>query len=207
MENPLACPKCGYERKTTDRAPLTQCPSCEIVFAKYKPTPETKASSTPVKSTPVAPRTESLPRRTTKTTWFIGFGAMLVVVVILLGQNETNTQAIDSTKDFLSIHGAQIVATAEPGVLSLRIVEKTTEAPVRAYRVVFATQNSSLMSDKAGSSDRAAFLRNQGVALVWKAKFCTGELLNAMRRNGIGMVSGQIKDGNGEIQAIAICNS
>ena len=207
MANPLACPKCGYERKAKDRAPLTQCPSCEIVFAKYKATPETKTSSTPVKFTPEALKTEPPPRRTTKATWFIGLGAMLVVIVVLLGQNETNNRASDSTKDILSMHGAQIVVTAEPGVLALRVVEKTTEAPVRAYRVVFATQSASLMSDKAGNSDRGAFLRNQGVALVWKAKFCTEELLNAMRRNGIGMVSGQIQDGNGEIQTIAICNS
>ena len=207
MANPLACPKCEYERKATDRAPITQCPSCEIVFAKYKRTPETKTTSTPVKSTLEYPKTEPPPRRTTKTNWFIGAGAVLVVIVVLLGQNEANTRASDPTKNLLSIHGAQIVAAAEPGVLSLRIVEKTTEAPVRAYRVVFATQNASLMSDKAGSFNRGAFLRNQGVALVWKAKFCTGELVNAMRQNGIGMVSGQIQDGNGEIQAIAICNS
>lgn len=34
--NPLACPVCRYERKSHDAAPLTQCPQCALVFARYE---------------------------------------------------------------------------------------------------------------------------------------------------------------------------
>lgn len=105
------------------------------------------------------------------------------------------------------MHASQIAASAATGVLTIQKVEKTTETPVRAYRIVFLTNDASLMSHKSGSSDRAAFLIDQGVSLAWKAKFCTSTLLTAMGQNGIRMVSGQIVDGAGEIQAIAICNA
>ncbi len=32
--NPLACPKCNYERKATDTAPLSTCPSCGVIFSR-----------------------------------------------------------------------------------------------------------------------------------------------------------------------------
>ena len=38
MSNPLACPKCSYERKSSDQQPITQCPSCGVVFARYRVT-------------------------------------------------------------------------------------------------------------------------------------------------------------------------
>lgn len=31
---PTKCPKCGYERKSTDSAPEWQCPSCGVAYAK-----------------------------------------------------------------------------------------------------------------------------------------------------------------------------
>jgi S1-C subfamily serine protease len=33
----MKCPKCGYERQAADNAPDGECPSCGIVYAKYKP--------------------------------------------------------------------------------------------------------------------------------------------------------------------------
>lgn len=35
MPNPLACPKCQYERKASDNAPLSQCPNCGLIFSKH----------------------------------------------------------------------------------------------------------------------------------------------------------------------------
>ena len=32
----LICPKCGYERKPHEKAPEESCPSCGLIFAKYK---------------------------------------------------------------------------------------------------------------------------------------------------------------------------
>ncbi len=39
MNNPLACPKCAYERKPSDQQPPTQCPNCGLIFARYKVPP------------------------------------------------------------------------------------------------------------------------------------------------------------------------
>ena len=33
----MKCPKCEYERATTDTAPHYECPGCGIVYAKYRP--------------------------------------------------------------------------------------------------------------------------------------------------------------------------
>ncbi len=33
----MKCPKCHYERKPSDEAPDYECPSCGIIYAKYKP--------------------------------------------------------------------------------------------------------------------------------------------------------------------------
>jgi len=30
----MKCPKCGYERKLTDEAPVWQCPSCKVAYVK-----------------------------------------------------------------------------------------------------------------------------------------------------------------------------
>lgn len=36
MPNPLACPECEYVRRPSDQTPLSQCPSCGLVFARLK---------------------------------------------------------------------------------------------------------------------------------------------------------------------------
>ncbi|MDE2413242.1 MAG: hypothetical protein KGM60_00605 [Comamonadaceae bacterium] len=33
----MKCPKCSYERKSTDHAPDYECPSCGIIYDKYRP--------------------------------------------------------------------------------------------------------------------------------------------------------------------------
>lgn len=37
VSDPLACPKCFYVRKAVESTPLTECPSCGLIYAKYKP--------------------------------------------------------------------------------------------------------------------------------------------------------------------------
>lgn len=32
---PNDCPKCGYTRQPSDRAPPTECPKCGVIFSKY----------------------------------------------------------------------------------------------------------------------------------------------------------------------------
>lgn len=36
MSDPLACPKCQYVRTPADSQPLTECPSCGVVFSSIK---------------------------------------------------------------------------------------------------------------------------------------------------------------------------
>jgi hypothetical protein len=43
MSNPLACPRCGYERKASDQGPLSKCLSCKVVFSRYKRAEEASA--------------------------------------------------------------------------------------------------------------------------------------------------------------------
>jgi len=207
MANPLACPKCGYERKASDIAPLSQCSACGLIFARFKPSQaapvrETESPESSARSASATPK-----RFTRKTVLLAILGVLFVVFAIDASRVNGPQQSTDSAAQALERHGQQIAATAEQGALTYRSSQKTTDEPTRAYKVAFETQNSSLMGDPAGKTDRSAFLRNQGVALVWKAKFCTNDLSSLMRQHGIGMVSGQILDSGGEIQAIAICSA
>ncbi len=209
MANPLECPKCGYERKASDIGPLSQCSACGLIFARFKPVRAAAAvleterpEALDTRSAQVAPK-----RLTRKTALLAVLGVLFAMFAIDASRVNSPQQSMDSAAQALERHGQQIAATAEQGVLTYRSSQKTTEEPRRAYKVVFVTQSSSLMRDAAGKTDRSAFLRNQGVALVWKAKFCTSDLSSLMREYGIGTVSGQVLDGAGEIQAIAICNA
>jgi hypothetical protein len=209
MTNPLECPKCGYERKTSDIGPLSQCSACGLVFARFKPLRAAAAvleTERPEElNARIAPATPT--RFTRKTALLAVLGVLFVVFAIDASRVSSPQQLTDSAAQALERHGQQIAATTEQGVLTYRNSQKTTEEPRRAYKVVFLTRSPSLISDPAGKTDRSAFLRNQGVALVWKAKFCTHDLSSLMTQYGIGMVSGQVLDDAGEIQAIAICNA
>lgn len=56
----MQCPKCTYVRTAADTAPSYECPSCGIVYAKYKPAGESSSSSgTSVGATPRAASTKT----------------------------------------------------------------------------------------------------------------------------------------------------
>lgn len=209
MTNPLECPKCGYERKASDNGPLSRCSACGLIFVRF--TPLRAAAAALEAERPEALNTLSAPaaptRFTRKTVLLAVLGVLFFVFAIEASRVNSPQQSTDSAAQALKRHGEQIAATAEQGVLTYRSSQKTTEEPRRAYKVVFVTQSSSLISDPSGKTDRSAFLRNQGVALVWKAKFCTVDLSSLMKQYGIGMVSGQVLDDVGEIQAIAVCSA
>jgi rubredoxin len=209
MTNPLECPKCGYERKASDTAPLSQCSACGLIFARFKPS--RAAAAVRETESPKEFNTRSgqaaSKRFTRKTVLLAVLGVFFVAFAIDASRVNGPQQSTDSAAQTLERYGQQIATTAEQGVLTYRSSQKTTNEPRLAYKVVFVTQSSSLMGDPTGRTDRSAFLRNQGVALVWKARFCTNDLSSLMRQYGIGMVSGQILDDAGEIQAIAICNA
>lgn len=206
MPNPLECPKCGYERKASDSSPLSQCPACGLVFARFRPARLAAAEQDPPNALNV-PSAPSTPTRFTRKTVLLAVLGVLIVVFAIDGTRMGSSQErTDRAALALARHGQQIAATSEPGVLTFRSSQKTTDAPRRAYKVVFLTRGDSMLSDPDGGTSQSGFLRNRGLALAWKAKFCTADLSSVMRQYGIGMVSGQVLDLAGDIQAIAICN-
>jgi len=50
----MNCPKCGYRRKASDRAPDWQCPSCGVAYAKVvnAPNPPTRYAAAPAAPKP-----------------------------------------------------------------------------------------------------------------------------------------------------------
>jgi hypothetical protein len=58
MSQIMQCPKCSYERKTTDTNPDWECPSCGIAYSKFKKSATEKYVTRYIPN--VVPRTERL---------------------------------------------------------------------------------------------------------------------------------------------------
>lgn len=54
-----ACPKCGYQRRASDSAPVGECPSCGIIYEKFRERQARFAASTRIEG--VSPNFESEP--------------------------------------------------------------------------------------------------------------------------------------------------
>ncbi|MFL6617860.1 MAG: hypothetical protein ACJ8MH_04630 [Povalibacter sp.] len=55
----MKCPKCGYERKSVEQAPIWQCPSCGIAYSKASRSAEVPAAvSAPRASARTLPATD-----------------------------------------------------------------------------------------------------------------------------------------------------
>ncbi len=130
---------------------------------------------------------------------------VIVLIIMGLSKSPSSSGAKSAANADLDTYGQKIAQSALPGALAFRASNKTTDSPL-AYKLVFASSSPDLMSDPAGSSSPSAHLRNQGIALMWKEKFCTSDLSSIISRHRLALVSGQIVDTHGEIQAIAICN-
>lgn len=82
----MKCPKCGYGRKTTDSAPDYECPSCGIVYAKYRPTLDViTRKAVPLEKSP-SPIAKFLATKTGKILfWVIGVVLTLAFIANFFG--------------------------------------------------------------------------------------------------------------------------
>jgi hypothetical protein len=56
----MKCPKCGYERKATEHAPVGQCPSCGVAYSKASRAADFRTSvSTAQRPAPATPANDS----------------------------------------------------------------------------------------------------------------------------------------------------
>lgn len=79
----MRCPKCSYERKPTDQTPEYECPSCGIIYNKYRP-PGTAApiSTSSSKTKPSAEDSEpqeAVSKKLNTPPWVIPVFAGLVI--------------------------------------------------------------------------------------------------------------------------------
>lgn len=58
----VQCPKCGYTRTPTDRAPDYECPSCGVVYKKYEAFLERAAEQAEAKGFVAQEHERSIPR-------------------------------------------------------------------------------------------------------------------------------------------------
>ena len=85
----MKCPKCAYERKPTDHAPDYECPSCGIIYAKYKPKfIAASASEKPRNESGIAAKI--LRNKAVRfMAWSLGFVAVLLLVRVIFGESFT----------------------------------------------------------------------------------------------------------------------
>jgi ribosomal protein S27E len=64
----VQCPKCGYTRTPTDRAPDYECPSCGVVYKKYEAFLGRSAEQAEVKDADIQEHERWIPRRQSQAT-------------------------------------------------------------------------------------------------------------------------------------------
>lgn len=107
--------------------------------------------------------------------------------------------------DSLVKYGEAIAASSEKGSIKVRTAFKTTESPMRAYRVDFSSSLKSMMARQDADKNKEAYLLNVGKRELWQQKFCTDDLKNIMRKYQIDLVSGMLQNKLGEMQFLASC--
>jgi hypothetical protein len=111
----------------------------------------------------------------------------------------------DSILNELAEYGRNVAGTTEDGAIHYSAVWPTTTKPIRAYKMDFETNHQALMSAQVTQNGDTEYWSNRGRTEVWQAKFCTVNLMSIMRKYGIGMVSGDLKNKSGETQSVAVC--
>ena len=107
----------------------------------------------------------------------------------------------------LENYGKQLASSTPNNAITLSIVTKTMEQPMRAYALQFQTAAKELMKDPNAQNDIVAYWSNRGKTELWQTKFCTAQLKQIMTTFKINLVSGRLTDMKGEIQSMAICSS
>ena len=114
-------------------------------------------------------------------------------------------EAYDPSKN-LEKYGRQLADSTENNTITLSNVVKTTEQPMRAYKLQFQTNVNALMSDSVTNLNSIEYWTNLGKTKSWQTKFCTDELKAIMTTFEIDVVSGDLANMQGETQSMAICS-
>lgn len=80
----------------------------------------------------------------------------------------------------------------------------TSTTPVNVYMIRFSTSDKNLFTLPDAANDSVAYDKNISRITKWTDHFCTKELSDFMRKNGINMVPSEISS-NGKVQFIGTC--
>lgn len=151
MANPLACPKCSYERTAKDTGPVTQCPNCQLVFAKYQ--------ATLPKRTLFYSRSESSTESSTSdkkpSTLRIVTGAIVIIVLVsqLFGKLSNSSSQGTSNRgmqyiydqvisdalkqyDIVKRNGGPIDICVHAGLVSAAYIQAQQESKYREWKTI-----------------------------------------------------------------------
>lgn len=96
VSNPLACPKCGHERKSHETTPLSQCSNCGLVFARYKPATTDRSLSTRAKPLRVPGSGNALEA-------VIGVVLLMLLVAYFVGARRSEPVGAARTSDLAAV--------------------------------------------------------------------------------------------------------
>ncbi|MDP1519862.1 hypothetical protein Q8A57_02670 [Porticoccus litoralis] len=128
----------------------------------------------------------------------------ILLCVLFLSLGSTDLYAED-TLESLKSYGYRLSESTENGAVRFVSVIKTTEFPLRAYKLTFRTALTELMSLPNADKDQKAFIANRARTELWETKFCTLELVSLMKINQIDLVSGDLTNPEGKTQSLAVC--
>ena len=80
-DSSVKCPKCGYERRPTDRAPDWQCPSCQVAYVKAA---QAQGVSVEPRAQTARPTTEPVEADSDELEWLLSQGQKIVIYSIVL---------------------------------------------------------------------------------------------------------------------------
>ncbi|MFP3507518.1 hypothetical protein [Burkholderia sp. SIMBA_062] len=108
----------------------------------------------------------------------------------------------ESSGDPFSKAGLQVQQSTKDAVTYMG----SKETVAGTYVLQFRTRSNNLMASPNGNTDRAAYLKNQGRALLWKQAACTDEVSAVSNRLDANMVTAQLVSESGELQFVAVCH-
>ena len=226
-----ACPKCRYRLKESD-AGSSNCPKCGNDISEQIAAVNATSRHTPRQpDQPSSPPNAEIPRpagtgasyidklaaflglpaflRRRRTLIFLGWGtlSLLVAASVFTSTSQVNVSAADdAARTSVDAFARSLPSSASPGVLNYKATEQTHTAPQAAYKVIYLTDHPSLKAPPLLSKDSPGSAESKRVALIWKMKFCSKNLISIMADNGIALVEGHVVDATtGEIHQIAMC--
>jgi len=183
----IRCPECG--KKVSDAA--THCPKCGQPF-----TPDMVAD--------IKKKEAEEEKRDEK----IGIGCLVVFLVaviiiwnIISGDDSDEGIPVDRVIVDLTSYGKMLEERTKGAVTFVSAMETIPGA----FQITFATDRPELLSAAGAKPGNAAYYTNVGRTELWKVRFCTSELEEIMQKYGVTLVSGNLTDGSGTTQSMAVC--